>query len=209
MRSVCCSGKRALRRARLTRMATRGVAPSPTLGVPRILLRQAVPSTTSMTLSKDTGMMRVRQRSSAVRYLGAPTPARRLPAGQLECERGAPQDPFCHGTLARASRAHGAGEPRMRTGAVVVTPSHVTVKQTRAESLQECLARTVLVSSRTPTLNSELGQHAQRSAAVMSAAFQSSSAQDTHRARGPRASRGDSRTASGAGQVSPSRQVPL
>jgi hypothetical protein len=37
------------------------------------------------------------------------------------------------------------------------------VKQTRSESLQECLARAVLVSSRTPTLNSELGQHAHRS----------------------------------------------
>jgi hypothetical protein len=41
---------------------------------------------------------------------------------------------------------------------------HVTVKQFQFESLRACLARAVLLSSRTPTLNPELGQHAQRSA---------------------------------------------
>lgn len=141
-------------------------------------LRQSVPSTTSLTLSKEPGMMRVGQGAAAKPQLG------------VSARRARARAPFRAGTASSRSRS-GAGavnalcrylanarrcRPHVVTPRVVtphISTSHqFTVKQKRSETLAQSLACAVLACSRTPTFNSELGQHARRAEVVTSAAIE-------------------------------------
>jgi hypothetical protein len=172
-------------------------------------LRQSVPSTTSLTLSKEPGMMRVGQGEAADNYLGAS--ARRKLA------------PFRAGTAwsrSRGQRGHErAVSPRVeRTSLQPIRrrsvhrylagrhPHQLTVKHTRLESLRESLARAVLVCSRTPTLNSELGQQTRR-ARVVTSAWQSSLTPVAASAR-PWPAKQRARAGQRRQPISSSRQVP-